>query len=132
MNKLIRHRPSPALVVACLALVAALVGNARAVTGGPALAPSTMRTYYEEFTIAPGNVKAEVAACQRPNERAIDGGYAALGGNFMYVVGASVRKGEDAFFANVVVPNKIAAPGVLPARIKVKVVCAKEGVPIVP
>jgi hypothetical protein len=131
MGRFMKYAPSPAAVIACLALIAGLGTNARAITGGEGSA-STLNVYHEEFTVSPGQVKSEVAACQRPKQRAIDGGYAALSGNFMYVVAASVRKGEDAFFVNVVVPNKIAAPGVLPARIRIKVVCAKEGVPIVP
>jgi hypothetical protein len=132
MHQLILRRPSPALVVACLALIAALVGNARAVTGDTARASSTINTYVEDFTVAPGQVKSGISACQRPSERAIDGGYSTASGNFVYILGASVRKGDDAFFVLALVPNKIAAPGVLPARIKVRVVCAKKGVPVVP
>src|SRR4030095_13414477 len=39
MHRLLRHRPSPAMVVACLALLVALTGTS--VAAGQALAPSS-------------------------------------------------------------------------------------------
>jgi hypothetical protein len=126
------HRPSPAIVVACLALIAALVGNARAVTGGAAREPSTINEYREAFSVAPGQVESDVAYCQRPNEYAISGGFQVVRGNFVYVLTAGTLQSKTGFVVEVLVPNKIAAPGVLPARMSVKVLCAKEGVPIVP
>jgi hypothetical protein len=77
-------------------------------------------------------VKAEGAECRRANEYAIGGSFQAVRGNFMYILAAGTEKTNDGFFVEVLVPNKIAAPGVLPAVIAVKVLCAKEGVPIVP
>jgi hypothetical protein len=120
--------------VACT--VAAALGvlagaGALAQAAGTGQQKSTLSTYYLEAGISIGD-SANVAANCQPGEFAVAGGYQLQGGNFMWVLATGPLKDGRGWFVTGLVPNKIAAPGVLPARVKVKAVCAEKGKAIVP
>lgn len=125
----LRRALSPALVISCLALGIALHGTATAVVGSPS--KSTLSTYYVEGGIGVGQDIILKAKCQ-PGEYVIDGGWALTRGNFVWVLADAPQAEGRGWVVNVLVPNAIAQPGVIAARVKVKAVCAEKGKPVVP
>ena len=123
-------RPSPAMVVACIALGISLAGNAGAIDFR-AHVKSTISLAYGDLSVSPGDVATGDAKCP-PGDYALSGGFGLASGNFVYIVTAATLKEGDGFRVTAEVPNKLAAPGVQTAVIKIKVVCAQEGKPVVP
>jgi hypothetical protein len=121
-------KPSPSFVVACAALVVALVGNASAESNRQL--KSTLHIYNGQFTTGVGDFQHQEIGCAK-GQRVIGGGYVVTSGNFASVLG-NYPTLEQQWGVAVLVPNGIAEPGVLPARFRVRVICADIGTPIVP
>ena len=116
-----------ALAATIAALAFSLVGNA----GANRTLTSTLHYYEDEFTTRIGDVNNGVVSC-KTGEKAIDGGYLVLSGNFVYIVGAFVPSNRRSYAVIAFVPNAVHSTGVEPATIRVKVTCADAGKPIVP
>jgi hypothetical protein len=116
-----------ALAATIAALAFSLAGNA----GAERTLTSTLNYYDEEFTTRIGDVNNGVATC-KAGEKAIGGGYLVLSGNYVYVVGAFVPSNHRSYAVIAFVPNAVHSTGVEPATIRVKVICADAGKPIVP
>jgi hypothetical protein len=116
-----------AIGAASATLVFALTGNAETERA----LKSTMHVYEGSFTTEIGDVKSQVVSCGG-KETAIGGGYLVDSGNFVYIVGATINKTRKGYGVVAFVPNAIAAAGVTAATIRVKVICAETGKPIVP
>lgn len=118
----------PALIVACIALVVALSGNAWAT----ARSPSTIRVVHGNIThVDRGAINTSIVSCPE-GYKALSGGYQVFTGNIVGTVAAAVNRTRDAYFAAVEVPpTQIGAP-TKEATFNVSVMCARAGVPIVP
>ena len=125
--------PSPAMVVASMALAAALSGGAYAVTAAPktsarpAKNPTKVGLYVSRatFGVDVGDVGTRIARCPKAGHAslAIGGGFQVTNGNFVSIVTATVTGDQTGFGVTAVVPNAIDSPGVMPAQITVKVIC---------
>jgi hypothetical protein len=127
MGRLVVPLAFAAIGAASATLVFALTGNAETQRA----LKSTIRVYEGSFTTKIGDVNSQVVSCGG-KETAIGGGYLVDSGNFVYVVGATVNKARKGYGVVAFVPNAIAEEGVLPATIRVKVICSETGKPIVP
>lgn len=131
MTSSLKYRLSPLLGIACAALTVALVGNAGAVTGGRAQLKSTLYDSLVENTIPVGSVGTVAATCDK-GDYAISGAWQLTGGNFVWVLADGVAKDGRGYLVRLLVPNKIAEPGVLAAKVKVKAICSDKGKGVVP
>ena len=113
-----------------VAVVAAGIWS-QAVSGAAPKLKRNILPHYATFKIPVGDVRTFVVGCPSDTD-ALSGGYQLSSGNFMYVLTASIAFGGEGYVFTALVPNKIAQPGVLPARGKLKVICAPEGQPVVP
>src|SRR5262245_52760603 len=130
MGILLRRRPSPALVVSCVALVVSSAGGAHAMSG--AAGKDSVPTIHREYgvgTIGTGDVGTIVARCDR-GYYAITGGYQTTSGNFLDVVTAAPQANGVGYAVTVAVGSKLG--GAAPAHIKVVAVCARSREPLVP
>jgi hypothetical protein len=119
-------------VVVGAVLVAVAAGiSSQAVSGAPPKLKRNIKPQYATFKIPVGDVRTVVVGCPTGTD-AVSGGYQLSSGNFMYVLTSSVAFGGEGYVFTALVPNKIAAAGVLPALGKLKVLCATEGEPVVP
>ena len=114
-------------MAAVVALIVALVGNAEA-GQRPAATPlpvGKLTPYHAVLSVAPGKTDLGTAFCPA-GQRPVSGGFDADRGNFFYVVGATIVKSGDryGYGVEIVVPNAIAEPGVLTARIEIMAYCA--------
>jgi hypothetical protein len=123
MRSIIRHRPSPALVLSCIALITASVGGAHATSRTASKAPLfVVHKEYAEGTVGTGDVGTIKAHCQK-GDYAISGGYQTTSGNFLDVVTATPFGYGDGYAVTVVVGTSL--EGAAPAHIKVVAVCVK-------
>jgi hypothetical protein len=81
----------------------------------------------DTFTVGTGDVGTQIVRCASPHPAlAISGGYQVVSGNFVSIVTATLTGDSKGYAVTAVVPNAIDSPGVLPARIRIKVLCIEK------
>jgi hypothetical protein len=126
MTALRLKKPSPAMLIACLALAVASAGTAQAVVGSDVRVVGITKARGKVAPIKSGGVNASYAKCK--NGTAIGGGFDVLGGpGYVYVTHADIDFGGAEFLVQGIVP--VGAPG---SSIVAYAYCAPEGKVFVP
>ena len=116
-----------------LVLVLALGVSVRVATagssGGAKNPPGAIVVKTAEFTVGIGKFDFGTAYC--PDGMAeVSGGYQVTSGNFVYITASGPHR-KNGWYVSALVPNSIAEPGVLPAKIHVVAYCSRIGQPVI-
>ena len=117
--------PSPAMVVACLALAVASAGTAHAVGSSEGRSVAITKARGKAAPIKSGGVNASFAKCK--SGKAIGGGFDVVGGPYVHVTHADIEFNGTEFVVQGVVP--IGAPS---SAIVAYAYCAPAGKALVP
>jgi hypothetical protein len=119
-----------ALIGALAALIAVGIW-AQAVSSAPP-PKRTLRVVYGSLdNVQPGKSASAVVGCPSGTE-AIDGGWGVKQASFFYPMTSGIAQGGTGYVFSVFVPNRLSAPGSVPASFRLRALCAVEGKPIVP